>query len=204
MLKLDTSFLRTKIFIMQKILTKNILLALVFLILTLLTRASHELTAFSLPDASIAIFIAASIYLKQRKWLFLFLASIISIDAYIVNLNDMTHINFETSYLGHIFTYIITWELGRKFLSGNKFLKANLYFPIAILAIVLSYIISFSSYYFLSGWTSNPNIYDGLTFLRNYFNSFFIPNTVYVVILYVIFKINQKIPKLTVLNNTSN
>jgi hypothetical protein len=116
----------------------------------------------------------------------------------------MTHINFETSYLGHIFTYIITWELGRRFLSGNKFLKANLYFPIAILAIVLSYIISFSSYYFLSGWTSNPNIYDGLTFLGNYFNSFFIPNTVYVVILYVIFKINQKIPKLTVLNNTSN
>ena len=105
---------------MQTLLKKNILLALILLFLTLLTRASHELTSFSLPDASLAIFIAAGIFLKQRKWLIVFVASIVSLDWYIININNMTHINFEASYLGHVFTYILTWELSRKFLSDRK------------------------------------------------------------------------------------
>ena len=170
---------------------------MILLFLTLLTRASHELTSFSLPDASLAIFIAAGIFLKQRKWLLVFIASIVSLDWYIVNINNMTHINFETSYLGHIFTYILTWELSRKFLSDDKFLKAKLFFPTAFIAIVSSYIISFSSHYFLSGWESNPNFYDGLIYLGSYFNPFFIPNAAYVGILFIVFKIIQQLPKLT-------
>jgi hypothetical protein len=116
----------------------------------------------------------------------------------------MTHINFEASYLGHVFTYILTWELGRKFLSDGKFLEAKLFFPIAFIAILSSYIISFSSHYFLSGWISDPNFYDGLSYLGSYFNSFFIPNAVYVGILYVAFKIIQKLPKLTTSTNKIN
>ena len=189
---------------MEKILKKNILLALILLFLTLLTRASHELTSFSLPDASLAIFIAAGIFLKQRKWLIVFVASIVALDWYIVNMNNMTHINFETSYLGHIFPYILTWELSRKFLSDDKFLEAKLFFPIAFIAIVSSYIISFSSHYFLSGWESNPNFYDGLSYLVSYFNSFFIPNAAYVGILFVAFKTIQQLPKLTAFTNKIN
>jgi len=189
---------------MQKLLTKNILLAVMLFFLIMLTRASHELTSLNLPDASLAIFIAAGIFLKHRKFLFLFIALIVSVDAYIININNMTHINFETSYLGHIFTYILTWELGRKFLSGGKSLKAKLFFPIAFFAIASSYIISFSSHYFLSGWISNPNFYDGLSFLVNNFNSFFIPNAVYFGLLYAILKIIHKIPKLSAFNFTSN
>jgi hypothetical protein len=191
-------------FTMQKLLTKNILLAVMLFFLIMLTRASHELTSLNLPDASLAIFIAAGIFLKHRKFLFLFIALIVSVDAYIININNMTHINFETSYLGHIFTYILTWELGRKFLSGDKSLKAKLFFPIAFFTIVSSYTISFSSHYFLSGWINNPNFYDGLSFLVNNFNSFFIPNAVYFGLLYGILKIIHKIPKLSALNFTSN
>ena len=191
-------------FTMQKLLTKNILLAVMLLFLIMLTRASHELTSLNLPDASLAIFIAAGIFLKHRKFLFLFVALIVSVDVYMININNMTHINFETSYLGHIFTYILTWELGRKFLSGDKSLKAKLFFSIAFLAIASSYIISFSSHYFLSGWISNPNFYDGLSYLGSYFNSFFIPNAVYVGILYVAFKIIQQLPKLTTSTNKIN
>lgn len=189
---------------MQKLLTKNILLAVMLFFLIMLTRASHELTSLNLPDASLAIFIAAGIFLKHRKFLFLFIALIVSVDAYIININNMTHINFETSYLGHIFTYILTWELGRKFLSDGKSLKAKLFFPIAFFTIASSYTISFSSHYFLSGWINNPNFYDGLSFLVNNFNSFFIPNAVYFGLLYGILKIIHKIPKLSALNFTSN
>ena len=189
---------------MQKLLKKNILLALILLFLTLLTRASHELTSFSLPDASLAIFIAAGIFLKQRKWLIVFVASIVSLDWYIININNMTHINFETSYLGHVFTYIMTWELSRKFLSNGKFLEAKIFLPFAFIIIILSYIISFSSHYFLSGWESNPNFYDGLNFLGSYFNSFFIPNAVYVCVLYVIFKITHEVSKLAMFKKASN
>jgi len=188
-------------FTVQEVPAKKILLALILLFLIMLTRASHELTSLNLPDASLAIFIAAGIFLKQRKFLLLFVALIVSIDAYIIN---MTHINFETSYLGHIFTYIFTWELGRKFLSGAKSLKAKLFFPIAFFAIASSYIISFSSHYFLSGWISNPNFYGGLTFLINNFNAFFVPNAVYFGLLYAILKVIHKIPKLSALNFTSN
>jgi len=189
---------------MQTLLKQNILLAFILLFLTLLTRASHELTSFSLPDASLAIFIAAGIFLKQRKWLIVFVASIVSLDWYIININNMTHINFETSYLGHVFTYIMTWELSRKFLSDGKFLKAKLFFPCALITIILSYIVSFSSHYFLSGWIGNPNFYDALSFLGSNFNSFFIPNAVYVGILYVAFKIIQQLPKLTTFTNKIN
>ena len=188
---------------MRPILKKNILLTLILLFLTLLTRASHELTSFSLPDASLAIFIAAGIFLKQRKWLLVFIASIVSLDWYIININNMTHINFEISYLGHIFTYFLIWEISRKYLSGNKFIKAKIFFPITFIAIISSYIISFSSHYFLSGWISNPNLYDGLSYLVSYFNSFFIPNAAYVVILYIIFKLSQKISESSLFNNRS-
>ena len=189
---------------MQTLLKKNILLALILLFLTLLTRASHELTSFSLPDASLAIFIAAGIFLKQRKWLLVFIASIVSLDWYIINVNNMTHINFEISYLGHIFTYIMTWELGRKFLSDGKFLKAKIFFPISLSAILLSYIISFSSHYFFSGWISNPSFYDGLSFLGSYFNSFFIPNAAYIAVVFVCFKVTQEVSKLALFNRASN
>ena len=190
-------------FTMQKLLTKNILLAVMLFFLIMLTRASHELTSLNLPDASLAIFIAAGIFLKHRKFLFLFVALIVSVDVYMININNMTHINFETSYLGHVFTYIFTWELGRKLLSGAKSLKAKLFFPIAFIAIVLSYIISFSSHYFLSGWVSHPNFYDGLSYLGSYFNSFFIPNAVYVAVLYIVFKITYKISKSSLFSNRS-
>ena len=191
-------------FTMQKLLTKNILLAVMLLFLIMLTRASHELTSLNLPDASLAIFIAAGIFLKHRKFLFLFVALIVSVDVYMININNMTHINFETSYLGHIFTYILTWELGRKFLSGDKSLKAKLFFPIAFFAIASSYTISFSSHYFLSGWISNPNFYDGLIYLGSYFNPFFIPNAAYVGILFIAFNIIQQLPKLTASPNKIN
>ena len=188
---------------MKILLKKNILLALALLFIALLTRSSHELTSFSLPDASLAIFIAAGIFLKQRKGLLVFIASIGSLDWYIININNMTHINFEASYLGHVFTYILTWELSRKFLSDRKFLEAKLFFPIAFIAIVSSYIISFSSHYFLSGWVSNPNIFDGLSYLGTYFNSFFIPNVVYIAVLYIVFKITYKISKSSLFSNRS-
>ena len=189
---------------MQTLLKQNILLAFILLFLTLLTRASHELTSFSLPDASLAIFIAAGIFLKHRKWLIVFVASIVSLDWYIININNMTHINFETSYLGHVFTYIMTWELSRKFLSDGKFLEAKIFLPFAFIIIILSYIISFSSHYFLSGWESNPNFYDGLSYLGSYFNSFFIPNAAYVGILFIAFKIIQQLPKLKAFTNKIN
>ena len=184
---------------MQTLLKKNILLALILLFLTLLTRASHELTSFSLPDASLAIFIAAGIFLKHRKWLILFIASIVSLDWYIININNMTHINFETSYLGHVFTYIMTWELSRKFLSNGKFLKAKIFFLVTFISLALSFIISFSSHYFLSGWISNPNIYEWVSFLGENFTSFLIPNLAYVGILYVTFIVIQRLPKITAL-----
>ena len=182
-------------FTIQEVPAKKILLALILLFLIMLTRASHELTSLNLPDASLAIFIAAGILLKQRKFLLLFVALIVSIDAYIININNMTHINFETSYLGHIFTYILPWELGRKFLSGDKSLKAKLFFPVAFFTIIASYTISFASHYFLSGWISSPNFYGVLSFLANNFNSFFVPNAVYFGVLYALFKIIHKIPK---------
>ena len=169
---------------MQKnILTKEVKISIFLIFFIFLTRVSHELTLLSLPDASLIIFFAAGIFLKNIKWLLFFVSLIVGIDLYAINANNMLHINLTFSYWVYVTTYLMSWYAGKEILSGRPSLKALIYIPTILGVLVMAFIISYSSHYFLSGWINNPEFYGNLLFLKANLSSFLVPNLTYAIVL---------------------
>jgi len=49
--------------------------------------------------------------------------------------------------------------------------------------LVMAFIISYSSHYFLSGWINNPEFYGNLLFLKANLSSFLVTNLTYAIVL---------------------
>jgi len=178
---------------LNKSLASHLILSSIFVFLILVTRISHELTSFSLPDASLIIFLACGIFLKDFRWLLFFLSLLITIDTYVVYSENMVYINFASSYIGHIFTYILSWEVGRRFLTNNRVSNLNLFIPITLLVIASSYVISYTTHYFLSGWIVHPKFLGNLIFLKANIINYFISNVTYAIILFVNIKLIMRL-----------
>ena len=88
---------------------KRSLLLLTLVFLMALTRNSHSLTSFSLPDATMALFFIGGFYLKDLRWFAsLFLLSTL-IDAITSYINPSMNLWHNVSYLGMIFAYATMW-----------------------------------------------------------------------------------------------
>lgn len=164
---------------LEKILLISILTFFIFL-----TRGSHLLTSFSLPDASFVLFFVGGMFLKEYKWLCYFLVISFGIDLlspppeldnfYLLNLG----------YVGLIISYFLSWILG-EYLNRTSIFSTKKFFAISLLLIVSSYLISTLTFYYFSSSQIQQNVYD---FVLLYFREFFIVNTVYILILLVFIK----------------
>ena len=171
---------------MQKnILTKEVTLGIFLIFFILLTRVSHELTLLALPDASLIIFFAAGIFLKNIKWLLFFVCLIVGIDLYAINANNMLQINLTFSYWVYVTTYLLAWYAGKEILSGRPSLKTSIYIPTVLVVLLMAFIVSYSSHYFLSGWINNPEFYGNILFLKENLSSFLATNLTYAIALLV-------------------
>ena len=164
---------------LEKILLISILTFFIFL-----TRGSHLLTSFSLPDASFVLFFVGGMFLKEYKWLCYFLVISFGIDLLSPppELDNLYLLNL--GYVGLIISYFLSWILG-EFLNRTSIFSTKKFFAISLLLIVSSYLISTLTFYYFSASQIQQNVYD---FVLLYFREFFIVNTVYILILFVFIK----------------
>lgn len=164
---------------LEKILLISILTFFIFL-----TRGSHLLTSFSLPDASFVLFFVGGMFLKEYKWLCYFLVISFGIDLLSPppELDNLYLLNL--GYVGLIISYFLSWILG-EYLNRTSIFSTKKFFAISLLLIVSSYLISTLTFYYFSSSQIQQNVYD---FVLLYFREFFIVNTVYILILLVFIK----------------
>ena len=158
---------------------KNIIFVSLLIIMTL-TRGSHFLTAVSLPDASLALFLIGGIYLKQiRFFIALFLFGLF-IDFGAAALDPKLGFCLTKGYWGLIPTYAVLWVCGFDLNQRERLQKLSVFIPIVSIAIVLAFIISTQTYYLFSERFGNPNLLKSIFHGWEYFPQYFMASFCYI------------------------
>ena len=134
-------------------LTKHLLIAAAIAFFMLLTRGSHALTPFSLPDASVVLFLLGGLYLRRAAWFAAFFALASIIDFGAAALDPVQGFCLTNGYWGLIPAYGVMW-LGGLFLSKqDAFATKNLvsYSLVSMFTTLIAFVISTQTYYLFSG-----------------------------------------------------
>lgn len=132
----------------------QLLIAATIVFFMLLTRGSHTLTPFNLPDASVVLFLFGGLYLRRVAWFvgFFVLATIIDFGA--AALDPAQGFCLSNGYWGLIPAYGVMW-LGGLYLdkTTDTFATKNLvsYSLVGAFTTFAAFVISTQTYYLFSG-----------------------------------------------------
>ena len=135
-------------------LTKHLLTAAAIAFFMLLTRGSHTLTPFSLPDASVVLFLLGGLYLRRAAWFVAFFVLATIIDFGAAALDPIQGFCLTNGYWGLIPAYGVMW-LGGLYLTkttdafATKHLAA--YSLVSAFTSFMAFVISTQTYYLFSG-----------------------------------------------------
>lgn len=130
---------------------KQLILVITIAFFMLLTRGSHTLTPFELPDASLALFLLGGLFLQRSAWFvaFFILATIIDFGA--AALDPAQGFCLTNGYWGLIPSYGVMW-LGGLWLSKQVDAFNALKFSVVGMATTfMAFVISTQTYYLFSG-----------------------------------------------------
>ena len=139
--------------------TKPLLIAAAIAFFMLLTRGSHTLTPFSLPDASVVLFLLGGLYLRRAAWFVAFFVLATIIDFGAAALDPIQGFCLTNGYWGLIPAYGVMW-LGGHYLSSLAKQKevfaasrnaAVPYALVSMLTTFIAFVISTQTYYLFSG-----------------------------------------------------
>ena len=186
----------------SKNLRSQLIIFTVISLVVCLTRFSHELTPLSLPDASLIAFFAGGLLLKKIRYLLFLFVALFFIDLYAISIHQYAEVTISISYLTHMVTYLIAWQIAKNWLSDRQ-LEIKRFFKISTTIIVVTYFISYGSYYLLNTTATDTTFFN---FMALDLKDFLITNFAYAIILLASIKIidllaNQKKPKNSLLNN---
>jgi hypothetical protein len=122
-----------------------------FFLITLcmiLTRGSHVISPFALPDASFALFLIGGMLLKKPKWFISLFAFSFVIDLITLSVNTIYQIPINLGYLGLFSSYGIMWLFGSRIANTKSFSK---FAAFSVLATLIAFLISTQTYNLLSG-----------------------------------------------------
>ena len=176
---------------MMQIFSKNNLYLICFLIfLMFLTRGSHFLTAFSIPDASLIIFLCLGLLIPSILLfcIFFILAAVIDFGSGFFD-NSLAFC-LTDGYWGLIPTYLVMFCAGK--LIKNYDFKYNTFFVVVFVSITLAFIISTNTYYMFSDRFGSPSFFTSIQHGWNYFPAYLIPNLVYGSIVYSLYQLDLK------------
>jgi hypothetical protein len=134
----------------------------------LLTRGSHVLTAVSLPDASVALFLLGGLLLGRAAWfaVFFILASVIDFGA--AALDPLQAFCLTDGYWGMIPAYGVMWLAGRWLANRADAFALLPYATASMLSTVIAFVISTQTYYLYSGRFPNNGVLETLQYGWNY------------------------------------
>jgi len=178
---------------MIQIFNKNNLFLISFLVfLMFLTRGSHFLTEFSIPDSSLIIFLCLGLLTPSIFLFCIFFILATAIDFGYGFFNNSLVFYLTDGYWGLIPAYYVMFISGQLIESKNLLSKINLYLIILFGSTTLAFIISTNTYYMFSGRFGNPSLLESILQGWNYYPGYLIPNIIYGLIFYGIYKLNIK------------
>jgi hypothetical protein len=166
--------------------THETLFLIILSLVLILTRGSHITTFYSLPDASLALFLVGGIYLKNiRFFLALFLLGLV-IDFGASAFDPKLGFCLTNGYWGLIPAYGVLWLSGY-FLHHKKLIpKLSIFISIVSIAIILAFIISTQTYYMFSGRFGNPSFFESVFHGWEYLPQYFLSSFAYIGIFWLI------------------
>lgn len=137
----------------------------------LLTRGSHTVTPFSLPDASLAVFLLGGLWLKRWRWFVAFFALGTVIDFGAAALDPMQGFCLTNGYWGLIPSYAAMW-MGGLWLTKQRDAFAPIpYMMVSIVTTITAFVISTQTYYLFSGRFPNNGLLETMQYGWNYLPS---------------------------------
>ena len=133
-----------------------------FFLITLcmiLTRGSHVISPFALPDASFALFLIGGMLLKKPKWFISLFAFSFVIDLITLSVNTIYQIPINLGYLGLFASYGIMWFFGLRIANTKSFQK---FIALGVLSTLIAFLISTQTYNLLSGTFPNISIKESI------------------------------------------
>ena len=138
----------------KKLIKSQSLIAATIAFFMLLTRGSHTLTPFSLPDASVVLFLLGGLYLRRATWFVAFFVLATIIDFGAAALDPVQGFCLTNGYWGLIPAYGAMW-LGGHYLAKttDAFATKNLvsYSLVSAFTTFVAFVISTQTYYLFSG-----------------------------------------------------
>jgi hypothetical protein len=131
--------------------TKQIGAAAAIAFFMALTRGSHVLTAISLPDASLVLFLLGGLYLRRAAWFVVFFALTTVIDFGAAAIDPAQGFCLTNGYWGLIPSYAAMWFGGLWLGRQNDAFAAAPYAIVAMLSTFVAFVISTQTYYLFSG-----------------------------------------------------
>ena len=170
----------------------KISLVLFLTIIMFASRGSHFLTEFSVPDASLIIFLTLGIFCPSfiLFTLFLILGTLIDFGTFALDLTKASYLT--DGYWGLILAYYLMFVCGQLIKSKSLLNNINVFVMILLGSTTFAFIISTNTYYMFSGHFGNPSLMESIIQGWNYYPSYLVPNIVYGLILYGIYKLNIK------------
>lgn len=166
--------------------THETLFLIILSLVLILTRGSHITTFYSLPDASLALFLVGGIYLKNiRFFLALFFLGLV-IDFGASAFDPKLGFCLTNGYWGLIPAYGVLWVSGYFLYHEKSIQKLSIFIPIVSIAIILAFIISTQTYYMFSGRFGNPSFFESVLHGWEYLPQYFLSSFAYIGIFWLI------------------
>lgn len=160
---------------------QQVLIGLILALLMLATRFHHFGSALNLPDASLAIFFIAGIYLRPALVFGLFVAEAGIID-YVATANGVDGWCISPAYVFLIPTYACLWLAGRWYARRHSNAWRTLAPLVAalLLSTGMAFLISNASFYLLSGHFPDMSWSEYATRVAQYFPPYLVSAFLYV------------------------
>ncbi len=166
----------------------QLLIAVAIAFFMLLTRGSHTLTPFNLPDASLVLFLLGGLWLKRTGWFVAFFALATVIDFGAAALDPAQGFCLTNGYWGLIPSYGAMW-FGGLYLSkqADAFATKNIiaYATVSMLTTFIAFVISTQTYYLFSGRFPASGVIESLQHGWNYLPSWLGFSAMYFVIVWL-------------------
>jgi hypothetical protein len=161
----------------------------------MITRGSHAGSAFSLPDATLAVMMLGGLLLQRGTWFAAALAACVVVDVYAVGVLGVSAYCLSPAYWALAPTYGVMW-LGGRWLSkrADAFTIAP-YAATAIITTSLAFVLSTHSFYLFSGRFAETPVWEVMKYGWEYYPAYLGYTLMYLAAAWVVQRLTTLVSK---------
>jgi hypothetical protein len=177
-------------------LNQKLAAAAVIAFFMLLTRGSHVLSAVSLPDASLVLFLLGGLLLGRAAWFVLFFILASVIDFGVAALDPWQGFCLTDGYWGLIPAYGAMWLGGRWLAKRGDAFEPLAYSATALITTLTAFVISTQTYYLYSGRFPNNGVLETMQYGWDYLPGYLGYSAMYFVLVWIAARVMRQFKRI--------